>query len=64
MRHESKAKRIFLLWVPLVLFLLFLLFPFYWTFVTSLKPDAELHSLKVVYWPQNPTFQAYQHLFG
>ena len=61
---KRKLGRIFLLWVPLVIFLLFLLFPFYWTFVTSLKLPEELHSLKVIYWPQNPSFQAYSHLFG
>lgn len=60
---KQKLGRIFLLWVPLVIFLLFLLFPFYWTFVTSLKLPEELHSLKVIYWPQNPSFQAYSHLF-
>lgn len=61
---KQKLGRVFLLWVPLVLFLLFLLFPFYWTFVTSLKLPEELHSLKVIYWPRNPSFQAYSHLFG
>ena len=61
---KQKLGRIFLLWVPLVIFLLFLLFPFYWTFVTSLKLPEELHSLKVIYWPQNPSFQAYSHLLG
>lgn len=61
---KQKLGRVFLLWVPLVIFLLFLLFPFYWTFVTSLKLPEELHSLKVIYWPQNPSFQAYSHLFG
>ena len=60
---ESKLSRIFLLWVPLVLFLLFLLFPFYWTLVTSLKDTHELHSLVVTYWPVNPTGAAYEHLF-
>lgn len=64
MSVKQKLGRIFLLWVPLVIFLLFLLFPFYWTFVTSLKLPEELHSLKVIYWPQNPRFQAYSHLFG
>ena len=61
---EKNLSRVFLLWIPLVLFLLFLLFPFYWTFVTSIKLPEELHSLKVIYWPQHPTFQAYSHLFG
>lgn len=61
---KKRLSRVFLLWIPLALFLLFLLFPFYWTFVTSLKLPEELHSLKVIYWPQNPTLQAYTHLFG
>lgn len=60
---ESKLSRIFLLWLPLALFLVFLIFPFYWTFVTSLKDTHELHSLVVYYWPQHPTFDAYDHLF-
>ncbi len=61
--RESRVFRLFTLWLPLVLFLLFLLFPFYWTLVTSLKTDAELHSLTVVYWPEHPTFDAYRYLF-
>ena len=61
---KKVLSRIFLLWIPLILFLIFILFPFYWTFVTSVKSDAELHSLTVVYWPQQPTFAAYEHLFG
>lgn len=61
---EKTASRVFLLWIPLVLFLVFLLFPFYWTFITSLKLPDELHSVKVIYWPTHPSFQAYDHLFG
>lgn len=49
--------------IAIILFLFFLLFPFYWTLVTSLKTDAELHSLTVVYWPEHPTMQAYRYLF-
>lgn len=62
--HESGGYRFLTIWLPLILFLLFLLFPFYWTLVTSLKTDAELHSLTVVYWPQQPTLDAYRHLFN
>jgi len=63
LRLKKTAGRVFLLWLPLILLLVFLLFPFYWTFVTSIKPAAELNSLTVVYWPQHPTFAAYEHLF-
>src|SRR4051795_7685553 len=35
------------LWIPLALFIVFTLFPFYWMVITSLKPNAELYSRKV-----------------
>lgn len=60
---KNRAGRFFLLWLPLIILLVFLLFPFYWTFVTSIKSSAELNSINVVYWPQHPTFEAYRHLF-
>ena len=30
-------------YVPMALFLLFLLFPFYWMVITSVRPDGELY---------------------
>jgi multiple sugar transport system permease protein len=51
------------LWLPLALILLFLLFPFYWTFVTSIKPESELYGAVVRYWPRNPTLNSYKKLF-
>ena len=36
------------LWLPLGLFLLFELFPFYWMAVTSLKPNQELYNPRIV----------------
>uniref|UniRef100_UPI00049081DA carbohydrate ABC transporter permease n=1 Tax=Thermoanaerobacter thermocopriae TaxID=29350 RepID=UPI00049081DA len=50
-------------YVPLVILLLFLLFPFYWTFVTSIKSEKELYSSVITYWPRNITFISYQKLF-
>jgi multiple sugar transport system permease protein len=55
--------RIFLLFIPLFLLLLFLLFPFYWTFLTSIKPELELFGAEVTYWAKQPTFAAYEKLF-
>lgn len=55
--------RLLSLHLPLVLFLLFLLFPFYWMLVTSLKTSAELHVLPVVYWPPQPMLANYAYLF-
>lgn len=62
-RKKSMAPRIFGLYVPLSLLLLFLLFPFYWTFVTSVKPEQELYGAIVTYWPRNLTFESYKKLF-
>lgn len=57
------APRVFGLYLPLTAILLFLLFPFYWTFVTSIKPESELYGAVVTYWPQMPTFESYRKLF-
>ncbi len=55
--------RIAILYVPLAIMLIFLLFPFYWTFVTSIKPEKELYGSIVTYWPQLVTFESYRKLF-
>lgn len=44
--------------------LVFLLFPFYWTFVTSIKPEGELYGKSVTYWPRQVTFESYRRLFS
>ena len=43
MKRESFFKRFLTLYLPLIVILLFILFPFYWTFITSIKPDTELY---------------------
>ncbi|MDR1903467.1 MAG: carbohydrate ABC transporter permease [Treponema sp.] len=67
-RQQLPAKiralaKILTIGLPLAVILAFLLFPFYWTFVTSIKPDSELYGAVVRYWPQNPTLASYQKLF-
>ncbi|MGK6306206.1 carbohydrate ABC transporter permease [Variovorax sp. DT-64] len=39
---ESVPRKVVTVYVPLVVFLIVLLFPFYWMAITSVKPDAEL----------------------
>lgn len=63
MKKESIVKKIFLLYVPLTVRMIFLLFPFYWTFVTSIKPESEIYLRAVHYWPENPTVEVYGRLF-
>ena len=38
-------KRAISIWLPLAAFAAFLLFPFYWMVLTSIKPDEELVSV-------------------
>ncbi|MDP9752064.1 carbohydrate ABC transporter permease [Thermoanaerobacter pentosaceus] len=61
---NNLLNKIILHYVPLVILLLFLLFPFYWTFVTSIKSEKELYSSVITYWPRNITFISYQKLFA
>jgi multiple sugar transport system permease protein len=61
MKKYSEHK-IITLFLPLTLLLLFLLFPFYWTFITSIKQENELYGA-VTYWPRHVTFAAYAKLF-
>lgn len=39
-----------------------MLFPFLWTFITSITPGAGF-SITPTLWPENPSFEAYQTLF-
>lgn len=47
----------------LILFLAWCLSPLLWQMVTSVKPDHEITTLPVQYWPQNPTGDHYTNLF-
>src|SRR6476619_1638778 len=55
--------RLLTLWLPLAVAMFFALFPFYWMAITSLKPNQELYSRKVM--PlivHHPTLQHYVDL--
>jgi len=49
--------------ILIALFMVLLIFPFYWIFITSVKPESELYGAVVTYWPHHITFQAYRDLF-
>ena len=64
MKKQSIGKRILCLYLPLIILLVFILFPFYWTFITSVKSEEELFSWGIVtYWPHTFTMEAYEKLF-
>jgi multiple sugar transport system permease protein len=43
---ETFWKRLVVFYIPLFMFLVVLLFPFYWMIITSLKPDVELYNAR------------------
>lgn len=57
-------KTFFGLILPIAVFLIFLLFPFYWMIVTSVKPSEEIYAVPLLYWPRNITRATYEKLFG
>jgi len=60
----SLPRRIVTVWVPLVVFLIVLLFPFYWMVITSFKPDDELLSREGnPFWVSDPTLAHVKKLF-
>jgi multiple sugar transport system permease protein len=60
----SLPRRIVTIWVPLTVFLIVLLFPFYWMVVTSVKPDDELLSREGnPFWVSDPTLAHIKKLF-
>lgn len=62
MKKKSFLNRLLTLYLPLIVILLFILFPFYWTFITSVKPDTELYGA-VSYWPSVVLWDNYKELF-
>lgn len=63
-RSKEIIKKIFSIYLPLLILMSFLLFPFYWTFVTSIKPEIELYGETVSYFPKDPNFDSYKKLFS
>ena len=61
---KSVCKTFFGQVLPVAAFLIFLLFPFYWMFVTSVKPNAEIYANPLIYWPREFTWATYEKLFG
>ncbi len=60
---ESVPRRAVTVYLPLVVFLIVLLFPFYWMAITSVKPDAELLSREGnPFWVIAPTLEHFHKL--
>ena len=60
---ESLPRRVVTVYIPLLVFLFVLLFPFYWMGTTSLKPNAELLSREGnPFWVAAPTLAHFKKL--
>ena len=64
-QSRSRWRRAFTFSVPLGLFALATLFPFYWMFVTSIRPDEELYSVDISpFYTLHPTLVHFRFLFA
>jgi multiple sugar transport system permease protein len=67
MAWDSRTRRLVTIYLPLALFVIVLLFPFYWMTITSFKPNAELYDYKKYnpFWIGSPTLDHIKKLlFG
>ncbi len=57
MTWDSRTRRLVTIYLPLALFVIVLLFPFYWMAITAFKPNAELYDYKKYnpFWIGSPT---------
>lgn len=49
--------------IPLVVLFVIIMFPIYWTVVTSFKEESSMLQLPVKYWPQPFTFANYKYIW-
>jgi multiple sugar transport system permease protein len=61
---DRVPRRIVTVWLPLLVFMFVLLFPFYWMGITALKPNAELTNFTDYspFWPSSPTLKHIKYL--
>ena len=60
---DSIPRKAVMVYLPLVVFLIVLLFPFYWMAITSVKPEAELLSREGnPFWVIKPTLSHFYKL--
>jgi multiple sugar transport system permease protein len=64
MRLSRGLERVFMLYLPLAVFLLWALFPVYWMAITAFKPDAEITGGRGnPLWVADPTIKNFTGLF-
>ena len=62
---ETYWKRLFVFYIPLFLFVVAMIFPFYWMLIASVKPDNELYNVRnVPFIVNHPTSEHWIALLG
>ncbi len=61
---DSGARRMVTIYLPLAIFIIVLLFPFYWMTITAFKPNSELYNFKKFspFWIDSPTLANFRTL--
>ncbi|HUA76315.1 MAG TPA: carbohydrate ABC transporter permease [Acetobacteraceae bacterium] len=61
---DSRTRRVLTVYVPLALFVIILLFPFYWMAITAFKPDSEMEDYTHFnpFWIHSPTLHNFDVL--
>ena len=56
---DSRARRVITVYIPLAIFVIVLLFPFYWMAITAIKPNYEMEDYKRFnpFWVHSPTLE-------
>jgi multiple sugar transport system permease protein len=67
MMIERKWKKWFYFYIPMAVFIVFTLFPFYWMAVTAVRPDGELYrtwrqASATPFWTLEPTLEHFKGL--
>ncbi|BBI33871.1 carbohydrate ABC transporter permease [Cohnella abietis] len=63
MNKKQRTSIVIVRFVVLLGYLLMVLAPFYWLFITSLKPKLDILTTNIQYWPKHITFDNYIYLF-
>lgn len=63
-RSQTYAAQRVVFYIVLAVIFVYIVFPFYWAFRSSITPDGELFVTPVHYWPANPTLAHYADVFS
>jgi len=61
-RRQNAAISLIFRLLMVLMFLVFVLFPFYWIIITSFKTDLQIQRFESIYWPSPWTFEQYRSL--